>query len=149
VGLASIRHRALAVDLLDELGLAPGQDHVLLALERDGPQTQRRLAVACELSPPTITQVVRKLESAGLVARRPKPNDARATLVELTESGRKLIAPLKERLVRLAETTVAGLQETSAETLVAVTGDLARGLSTRARRQRLARRGIGSGSDDG
>ena len=148
IRLGAIKHRALAAELLDEIGLNPGQDHVLLALDRGGPMTQRRLAVLCELSPPTITQVVRKLEAAGLLARTPSATDGRATTVELTASGHAIIGPIKERLVRLAETTVAGLQTTSVESLIAVSGDLARGLSSAAGRRRLARRGLGTGSAD-
>lgn len=54
--------------------------------------------------------------------------------------GRALIAPLKERWVRLAEATVTGLERTSEAALQAVMADLARSLSSAGGRQRLARR---------
>lgn len=140
IRLASVRHRARAAELLGELGISLGQDHVLLALDRGGPMTQRRLAVLCELSPPTIFQAVRKLEADGYVGKAPSSTDGRATTVQLTAAGRTLIAPIRERLIRLAEETLQGLETTTPDTLVEVLGDLARGMSSGAGRRRLEQR---------
>ena len=102
-----IRHRALAGTLLAPLGLHPGQEILLLELAAEGPRTQGQLAIAGNCEPPTITNSVRKLESAGLVLRRQSPTDARVTIVELTDRGRALIPDLKRAWHQLAEQTVA------------------------------------------
>jgi len=120
------KHRARAAELLRELGLNPGQEIVLLELDAHGPGTQIQLAIGCECEPPTLTQLAQKLEAAGLTARQPSPTDARATIVSLTEQGLALIGPLKERWVRLANATVAGLTKTDPAALREVTTDLAR-----------------------
>lgn len=104
----TLRHRARAAELLAELGLHPGQEFVLMALAAKGPQVQRRLGEELGCEPPTITLMVRKLEAAGHVARRPSPTDGRATLVELTRQGRGLLKRLDELWMQLAEETIAG-----------------------------------------
>lgn len=139
IRLIGLKHRARAAELLAEIGLHPGQEIVLLELDAHGPRTQIQLAMGCECEPPTLTQLAQKLEAAGLISRHPSPTDARATVVSLTERGRALIGPLKERWIRLAETTIAGLTDTTAEALTAVTGDLACSLSSGGGRRRMAR----------
>ena len=141
IRLIGLKHRALAGELLGEIGLHPGQEIVLLELDAHGPRTQIQLAIGCECEPPTLTQVAQKLEAAGLITRQPSTSDARATIVSLTERGQALIGPLRERWERLAEATVAGLTTTSGETLIDVTADLARSLSAGGARRRMARRG--------
>ncbi|CAN5764728.1 hypothetical protein BH24CHL6_BH24CHL6_16670 [soil metagenome] len=140
IRLIGLKHRALAADLLGQVGLHPGPEMVLLELDRHGSRTQSQLATACACEPPTLTQLVQRLEQTGLIARRPSPTDARATLVELTPQGRARMGQLKERWIELAELTVAGLTVTSAETLIAVTADLASGLSICTRQRRLTER---------
>lgn len=129
-----IRHRALAASLLAPLGLHPGQEVLLLDLARHGARTQSQLAGACGCEPPTITVSVRRLEAQGVVVRRPSPHDARATIVELSEHGQQLIAQLKAAWQRLAELTVAGLNEyTDLDVAVGVLCNLADSLSARDR----------------
>jgi DNA-binding MarR family transcriptional regulator len=128
-----IRHRALAGSLLLPLGLYPGQEVLLLEL-RDGSRTQAQLAVASGCEPPTITHSVRKLEAAGLVTRRPSPDDARLMIVELGDQGRMLLPRLVAAWQHVAEQTVAGLTDTPLDALLPMTVDLAnslRGASTR------------------
>ena len=81
---------------------------LLLDLHAHGARTQVQLATASGCEPPTITGSVRKLESAGLVVRRPSETDGRAAIVELSERGRALMPALEAAWVELAERTVAG-----------------------------------------
>ena len=122
-----IRHRALAGVLLGRLGLYPGQEVLLLELDH-GPRSQAQLAAASGCEPPTITHSVRKLEAAGLVVRSSSPIDARLTIVELSERGRKTLPELKAAWRELAERTVAGLSTTSGDDLTRVVSDLAASL---------------------
>jgi len=121
-----IRHRALAGSLLLPLGLYPGQEVLLLELDH-GPRSQAQLAAASGCEPPTITHSVRKLEAAGLVSRRPSADDARLSIVELSDQGKSLLPRLKAAWQQLAEQTVAGLH-TPLDVLLPVTLDLANNL---------------------
>jgi MarR family transcriptional regulator, organic hydroperoxide resistance regulator len=124
----SLRHRARFAAMLAELDLHPGHEAVLFQLDTRGPLTQRQLATGAECEPPTITLMVRKLEAAGLVSRSPSSTDARSVVVELTEEGRRTIPRLRQMWQELAEQTVAGLDTTTPEQLLAALTDLAAGL---------------------
>jgi DNA-binding MarR family transcriptional regulator len=50
-----------------------------------------------------------KLEAAGYTRRKPAPSDKRASIIELTDSGKILVDRVKELWCALAEETVAGL----------------------------------------
>lgn len=67
---------------------------VLLAtltyLESSGPVTQKALAGMAVTDPMMTSQVLRTLESRGLVHRPPHPGDRRARAVAVTDSGRDL-----------------------------------------------------------
>ena len=128
IRLIGMKHRGRAGAALAELGLHPGQEVLLLELDARGARTQAQLAAGLGCEPPSVTLMAQKLEAAGLIARRPSADDGRVTVVELTDRGRALIPPLKEAWWRLAETTVAGLETTPFDRLLAVLDDLARSL---------------------
>ena len=48
--------------------------------------------------PTSVTNAVDRLEKAGLVTRVPHPTDRRTTLVEITDSGRRLAVSATEQL---------------------------------------------------
>jgi DNA-binding MarR family transcriptional regulator len=88
----------------------------LLELDRAGPRIQAQLSEALGCEPPSITLMTRKLEASGHIRRRPAPSDKRASIVELTDSGKALTDEVKQVWCALAEETVTGLPaETVAE----------------------------------
>jgi DNA-binding MarR family transcriptional regulator len=119
IRLLSLRHRARAAALLTPLGLHPGQEAFLLELDRTGPRIQAQLSEALGCEPPSVTLMARKLEASGHIRRRTDPSDKRASIVELTDSGRALADQVKGLWCALAEETVAGLP---AETVAALPG---------------------------
>jgi DNA-binding MarR family transcriptional regulator len=60
---------------------------VLGRLGRGGPASISDLAAAERMRPQSMAQTVRELEIAGLVSRRPDPEDRRRAFVELTAAG--------------------------------------------------------------
>jgi DNA-binding MarR family transcriptional regulator len=73
----------------DQLGLTPTLTSALATIGREGPLTLGELAAREQVSPPTVTRVVGKLEDAGLVRRRQDPSDGRVSRVELSPAGRR------------------------------------------------------------
>jgi DNA-binding MarR family transcriptional regulator len=67
--------------------LPPGESAVLATLDRDGPQSIAQLAEQRGVRHQTAAKIVAQLETAGLVAKRSHPDDARMVLVRLTRSG--------------------------------------------------------------
>ncbi len=63
----------------------------LIWLEWDGPVSQRQLADQAATDPMMTSQVIRTLESRGLVHRYPHPSDGRARALETTAAGRSLV----------------------------------------------------------
>jgi DNA-binding MarR family transcriptional regulator len=69
-----------------------------------GPVTLGQLAAAEQVRPPTMTRLVRALESEGLVRRRSDVLDARVTWVSATARGRRILQEGRQRrVVALAE----------------------------------------------
>ena len=146
IRLIGMKHRGQATVALTRLGLHPGQEVLLLELDAHGPCTQTQLAGALGCEPPSVTVMVQKLEAAGLIERSPSASDGRATVVELTDTGRALMPKLKEVWLRLAEATVAGLSGASLDSLLAVLGGLANSLYPRRAGRDAARSGGGPSS---
>lgn len=80
-------HGRLLTRTMAAHGIHHGQALCLRLLAREG-ATQRDLARALHVSPPTVTKMVGSLERAGLVRRHPDAADARLVRVELTDAGR-------------------------------------------------------------
>jgi DNA-binding MarR family transcriptional regulator len=80
--------------ILKRYGLDGGQFYVLAALRRAGPPFALRpteIFRSLMISSGGLTNRLDRLEKAGLIRRRPSPEDARSELAELTSKGRRLI----------------------------------------------------------
>jgi len=90
--------RANLPPLAAELQLSPAQCHVLHLIEPDRPIPMGQLAetLACDAS--NVTGLVDRLESRGLVRRRPSAADRRVKVLVLTPTGCRLRALLVERM---------------------------------------------------
>lgn len=64
---------------------------VLLVFSSRGALPLGKMGERLQVHPTSVTSIVRRLEAAGLVRRRPHPDDARAVLAEITDSGRALV----------------------------------------------------------
>ena len=79
----------------------------LLSLE---PLPMRKLAQKLKCEPSNVTGIVDRLESRGLVERRPDPADRRLKLAAATDAGRRVARDLREGL-RFAREPLAGLSD--------------------------------------
>jgi DNA-binding MarR family transcriptional regulator len=61
---------------------------VLLSFSRTGALPLRLIGERLMVHPTSVTNTIDRLERAGLVARRPNPQDRRGTLAEITTAGR-------------------------------------------------------------
>jgi DNA-binding MarR family transcriptional regulator len=77
-------------------GLSLSARAVLATLADDGPTRLTGLATAGGITQPAMTQLVGRLERNGLVVRLIDPDDGRATLVDITDAGRALLAQLRQ-----------------------------------------------------
>ena len=76
--------------MLEPLGLTHPQYLVMLALWSEDRRSAGNLAATLALEPATLSPLLKRLESAGLVIRRRSETDERVLMIELTEQGRAL-----------------------------------------------------------
>ncbi|MXG26105.1 MarR family winged helix-turn-helix transcriptional regulator [Streptomyces sp. YIM 132580] len=79
----------------------------LLALE---PTPMRKIAVQLKCEPSNVTGIVDRLETRGLVERRPDPVDRRVKVAAATETGVRTARQLRDSL-NFAREPLAGLSE--------------------------------------
>ncbi|WP_153415187.1 MarR family winged helix-turn-helix transcriptional regulator [Nocardia macrotermitis] len=70
----------------------------LLSFSRTGALPMAVASARLQVHPTSVTNTVDRLEAAELVKRVPHPSDRRATLIEITEAGRRVVAQATEEL---------------------------------------------------
>ena len=93
--LVSKSMRTLMTEKLEELGLWPGQDEILLALEHGG-QSVGTVADRANVRPSTVSKSVSILIAMGLVTRTKHFRDNRSSTVTLTSSGEEMVQRIRE-----------------------------------------------------
>lgn len=89
-------HRYLVQTKLSQYNLHVGQEMFLLPLwEQDG-MNLTQLAERLCVKQATVSRMLDRIESSGLVTRVKDPDDGRVSLVYLTEDGRDLLEPIAE-----------------------------------------------------
>ena len=78
-------------------GRTPSQLSALASIEQHGPLTLGALAEHERGAPPTITNIVAKLEADGLVSRHIDAADRRFARVTVTDAGAALMAEIRRR----------------------------------------------------
>ncbi len=86
--------KQLMLDRISEKGAHPGQAFSLWVLSKNDGISQTELADVLHVSRPTVTIMVKKMESAGLIERRPDAHDNRVVRLHVTDAGRALQADL-------------------------------------------------------
>ncbi len=76
--------------LLDPLGLTHPQYLVMLALWGESPLSVGQIGSLLQLDSPTLSPLLKRLESAGLITRTRSGEDERQVNIALTERGRDL-----------------------------------------------------------
>lgn len=103
----------------DRSGLSAPRLSALSVVVFAGPLRLGDLARAEQVRAPTMTRLVQELERDGLVRRRPDADDARASRIEATAKGKRLlmdgrrrrVAALSDRLSKLSVAQLEALRE--------------------------------------
>jgi len=93
--------------ILNENGLTEQQWRVLRALLINGPLEPRQLCEVCQISSPSITGVLVRMEEAGLVERKRMQDDQRHLRVSVTarsrQLGRRMFPAIDAQYARIEE----------------------------------------------
>jgi DNA-binding MarR family transcriptional regulator len=84
---------------------------VLLVFSSRGELPLGKMGERLQVHPTSITSIVQRLEAAGLVSRRPHPDDGRAVLCAITDEGRRVVESATAELVT-ADFALGALSET-------------------------------------
>lgn len=104
-------------------GLEPWEFDVLSALRRQGPPYQLSpgsLLRTTMVTSGTMTNRLDRLEQAGLLRRRPDPQDKRGVLVSLTDKGAERVDGAMAELLTSERALLAGLTESQRAELAAL-----------------------------
>jgi DNA-binding MarR family transcriptional regulator len=114
---AFVEAQGRRAELAQALGfsLGGGRGKVLTRLG-EGPRTLRDIATDIGVDAPYATVIVDKLESHGLVERRPHPDDRRRKLVALTDAGHGALTTV-EQILRRPPAAVQRLSDAQLRTL--------------------------------
>ena len=94
----SLSQRGNLPSLAAEFELSPAQCHVLHLIEPGRPVPMGEVAGALSCDASNVTGLVDRLESRGLVRRRPSAGDRRVKVLVLTPTGSRLRALLLDRM---------------------------------------------------
>ncbi|MEU0503234.1 MarR family transcriptional regulator [Nocardia sp. NPDC005998] len=97
--------------LLEPLGLTHPQYLVMLALWGEAPMSVKAIAEAIQLDSPTLSPLLKRLESAGLITRGRDSRDERNLVVDLTPAG----VELREQALKIPPAVVERLGVTLAD----------------------------------
>lgn len=113
----SFTQRASLPAMAAELELSPAQCHLINLIEPDRAMPMGQLAGALSCDASNVTGLVDRLESRGLIQRRPSAEDRRVKVISLTPLGARLRAALIERMTA-APPTLAKLSAEDQRILV-------------------------------
>ena len=109
-------HKCIAKQT-QELGLCPGQPKILeYLLENDG-CIAREICKGCVLDKSTMTSLLTRMESQGLIFKEESRQDKRAVHIRLTEKGRTMAEAAKVIFQEADAKTLQGISVEERQTL--------------------------------
>lgn len=98
-----------AKGMYKEFDLNRSQAGILFTLHRRQTMSQRELAEELNMTAPSITSAIQKMEREGYITRRPDQWDQRVMRLALTEQGKSCIRSVKEVGSRMDEIILSGM----------------------------------------
>lgn len=97
--------------LYHKFSLNFSQNRILSVLNREGPMTQKALMCRMQIQPGSLSEVIAKVEGAGLVERRRCEDDRRNFEIRLTEEGVKQAEAFERERQDMAQLLFATLTD--------------------------------------
>ena len=126
--LSKAYQRACAIfkELFDRYDLTPQQFGLLRFLWQEDGLSQSELSARAQIDRTTMGGLIDRLEQAGLVERRPHPEDRRAYQIFLTAEGNRMEAELCPLADEVQARLTAGISDDELGTLVRILAKLRR-----------------------
>lgn len=78
----------------------------------------QEIAAALQLTPPTVSVGIRRLEEAGYITRGADPNDSRAVKLSITDAGKRIRENAVDFRSRKLDILLSGLSPTEQDTIL-------------------------------
>jgi MarR family transcriptional regulator for hemolysin len=114
-----------------EIGVTGPQARLLLLLNRFPAENQNFYAEQLEVEPITLCRMVDRLEDAGLVERKPCPDDRRARRLHLTAKSRQTRQKLQAKVDALVDGMLEGLSPAEREDFMRMLSTISANLAAR------------------
>lgn len=111
--MSQIMHMSMrrATVLFEQYHLKVGQAGILFVMEYFGEMSQRELASKMNVTPPSITAAIQKMEKLEFIRRRPDGKDQRILRLSLTDKGRSYLAHTKEAAKQMDTIMFQGMSQ--------------------------------------
>lgn len=87
--------------LLQKYKLYAGQPRILFTISRLKNATQREIAREMNVSPPSLSMSIKRMQKAGLLTKTQDPDDLRSNRIELSARGHEVDIRIKEDLLAM------------------------------------------------
>ena len=114
----SRKHMQYCENKFQSIGIPPGQVPILLELGKHGQLSQRDLAQKVRVTPATISGTLKRLERSGIIERTGMRDDARVSLVSLSQAGKTLLEEAGGVFQDADELLIAGFTEQETQELL-------------------------------
>ena len=109
LGMTTHKIGKLAQTMYAEYDLNKSQSMILFQLHRDGRISQKELAQKLNVSAPSITSMIQKMEKSGYIVRNVDEKDQRMMRLDLTEKGQACIEHVKAITEKMDEIAFTGI----------------------------------------
>lgn len=121
-----------------EAGVSLARARTLATLDREGARRLTDLALAEQVAQPTMSALIARLETDGLVSRAGDETDGRTVVVSITGAGRRCLARLIQRRSETLARALHDLPASDRAAIAAALPALARLLTTMEERNAVA-----------
>jgi MarR family transcriptional regulator, transcriptional regulator for hemolysin len=101
-----------------ELGLTQTQWRAIAQLSRNEGINQVTLADILEVQPISLARLLDRMQEAGIIERRPDPNDRRAVQLYLTDAAKPILEGLRRQAARVHDQAVGDMPEEGFDRLI-------------------------------
>ncbi|MEM9776043.1 MAG: MarR family transcriptional regulator [Chloroflexota bacterium] len=115
-------HRRLVENCLQaaDAGIHRGQAPLLFALHQEDGQSNAELTQWLNVSQPTTSNIVKRMQKSGMVVKKRDDSDERVTRVYLTEQGRLAAKVVQETIQQINQIMNAGLSADEIATCISI-----------------------------
>lgn len=109
--IGMVAHRAMntAKGMYQEFDLNRSQASVLFMLHQQDSMSQKELAAQLNITAPSITSLIQKMERTGYIIREPDQKDQRVMRLTLSEKGKSCIQAVKDVAERMERILFEGM----------------------------------------